>query len=490
MHVLSLLVLGCLMLLWAGLAVRAHAVRSRFAALGAGAHVLALLLFLPWLLHLKGQVASLQTSAPKWMTAATGFNLGSVFWYWYPFGRVGEPGKPPLPLFPILGVLSILVPLILAIAGNVKARDADRDRRSFELVAFSGLGVSLLFVILLWAIQRLGVASVFHAPRYPALTAAFWACGLAGLSGLAGERCRLKRLCIWGAIAPWLACAVLGQSWVPRIETRGGLRTELSRLATAPPGKPLYVMPSELIPFYRRSLAGYRVQRIEDLPCGLVGVDEGWVLNLNPWRIYDRTRDLIVQRLLAGGTLAGAVQHVAFPAASPDYELYHLRSVRQDRAAALCSQGIQPAGRLIPRQAVSVALPEEQRYADGWSFPEVNAERVVYRWAAAPAVTVRFDHPLPPGDYVIHYHGYRSAQPQSVVGMTLSFDGASHAVQQPAGEISLQWTVHMEKETRHPRLRVEHPTWAPASSGSADRRTLASAFVVAWIERRPHLTGS
>ena len=478
-QVLSVLVLGCLMLLWAVLTIRAHALRSRFAALGAAAHLLTLLMFFPWLLNLKGQVASLQTSAPTWMTPATWFNLGSVFWYWYPFGRIGEPGKPLLPFFPLLGVLSILIPLAMASVGIFKIRDPGRHRQDLEIVAFSGLGVSLLFVILLWTLKRLALAPVFHAPRYPALTAALWASGLAGLAGLAGERCRLRGLCAWGAIAPWLACAVLGQASVPRVETRGGLQAELSQLAASPPGKPLYVMPSELIPFYRRSLAGYRVQRIEDLACGLRGSEEAWVLNLNPWRIFDRTRDLIAQKILSTGTLAGTVQRVSFPATAPLYELYHLSAVHQDTAAALCRQGIQPAGRGVPRQAVSSAFPEEQRFTDGWSYPEVNAERVVYRWAAAPAVTVRFDRPLPAGDYILHYHGYRSAQPKDVVEMTFRYGGRSQTVLQPQGEISLQLPVHLESGTRHPVLTVEHPTWKP---GSGDTRTLGSALLVAWIE--------
>ena len=490
-HVLSLLVLACLALLWFGLVVRAHAWRSRFAGLGAGAHALAFLLFLPWLLNLRGQVASLQTSAPTWMTPATWFNFGSVFWYWYPFGRVGEPTRPPLPLFPVLGVLSILIPVLLAI-GTFKVPDAGGHRRTLGLVAFSGLGVSLLFVILLWTMQRSGVASIFHAPRYPALTAALWASGLAGLAGLAGARRRLRGLCIGGAIAPWLACAVLGQGIVPSVETRGGLRAELSQLAGIPsPGTPVYVMPSELIPFYRGSLSEYRVRRIEDLPCGLAGAEEAWVLNLNPWRLFDRARDLIAQKLLAGEALADTAQRFSFPQALPLYELYHLRSIRRDAAALLCSQGLQPAERPVPPNAVAAAFPEEQRYTDGWSYPEVTAERGIYRWAAAPAVAVRFDRSLPPGDYILHFKGYRAAQPQDVVDMVFSFGGTSRTVKQPEGEISLEMTVHLEDGVRHPRLIVQHPTWKPAPSGSADTRTLASAFQLAWIEKqRADLTGS
>lgn len=480
-HLLSLLVLGGLALLWLVLLVRSRAWTSGFARFGAASQLAALLLFLPWLVQLKRQITGLQASAPTWMTPPTGFNLASVFWWWYPFGRVGDAHHFPTLLLPGLGMLSVLLPLAAAIGGRAQPpRVEERQARLLGVLAYGGIGVSLVLVILLWAIQRLGVASVFYTPRYPALSAALWAGGLVGLAGIAGARTRRPGLVLWGLLLPWIACAAIGQGWGLATDSQGGLDAALAQAAQKPPpGAPLYAMPSELAPFYQRTLARYRVRRVEDLPCGLAGAPEGWVLSLSPWRVFDRPRDLIVQRLLAGDALAGSVQRLAI---ARDYALYHLGSVRRDAAAALCRQGIQPTGRLIPPQAVSVALPEEQRYTDGWSYPEVSGEGGVYRWAATPAVTVRFDRPLPAGDYVLHYKGYRSPQPEDPARMALDFGGSSHGVTQPAGEISLELTLHLGKPMRHPLLVVHHPLWSPATSGSSDTRKLASALSLAWFE--------
>jgi hypothetical protein len=480
-HLLSLLILACLALLWLILLVRARAWTSGFARFGAVAQLAALLLFLPWLAQLKRQVAGLQASAPTWMTPPTGLNLSSVFWWWYPFGRVGDPHQFPTLLFPVLGVLSVLLPLSAAVGGRLQPQRAEEPHtRMLGLLAYGGLGVSFVFVILLWEIQRLGVASVFYAPRYPALSAALWGGGLVGLAGLAGARTRRPGFSLWGLLIPWITCSLIGQWWAVSSESQGGLDAALARQAQKPPpGTPLYAMPSELAPFYRRTLSQYRVRRIEDLPCGLASASEAWVLNLSPWRVFDRPRDLIVQRLLAGDALAGAVQRFAI---ARDYDLHHLSAVHQDAAAALCRRGIQPTGRLIPPQAASVALPEEQRYTDGWSYPEVSGEGGVYRWAATPTVTVRFGRALPAGDYVLHYEGYRSPHPEDPARMAFDFDGSSHAVTQPAGGISLQLNLHLEKPVRHPLLVVHHPLWSPAAAGSSDTRKLASALSFAWFE--------
>jgi hypothetical protein len=475
-HLLSLLVLGCLALLWLVLLVRSRAWTSGFARFGAAAQLAALLLFLPWLAQIQRQVAGLRASAPAWMTPPTGLNLSSVFWWWYPFGRVGDPHHVPALLLPALGALSVLLPLAAA-AGGRSRRPQERQARLLGALAYGGLGISFLFVLLLWEIQRLGVASVFYAPRYPALSAALWAGGLVGLAGAHGRRPGIN---LWGFLLPWIACSVIGQWWGLSGEAHGGLEAALAREARKPPpGAPLYAMPSELAPFYRKTLARYQVRRIEDLPCGLAGASEGWVLSLSPWRVFDRPRDLIVQRLLAGDTLAGSVQRLSI---ARDYALYHLGSVRQDAAADLCREGLQPTGRLIPPRAVTVALPEEQRYTDGWSYPEVSAERRLYRWASRASVAVRFDRPLPAGDYVVHYQGYRSALPRDPAAMAFRFGDASQTAMRPQGEVLLQFRAHLSGSMRHPVLVVEHPLWSPAASGSPDSRSLASAFFLAWVE--------
>jgi hypothetical protein len=506
MHLLAAVAVAMLALLWLILCVdrlldptaRRRAWRTRFALLGAAAHAVAGVAFLPWLMELRGQLGSLRASSPRWMTAADGFNLASVFWYWLPFGRVGMPRHPPGMLFPVLGALTLLVPLVaLAVAWRKGwPTEADRpSRRCLGLLAAAGLGLPLAFVATLWCVQRAGIASVFHAPRYPALASAIWAAGLFGLAARAGLAFPRRTLATALLLLPWLASAALGQWWAWRLEGEGGLAAGLARLAEqaqagdasvagAPPaGAVVYVMPSELMPFQATALARFRARPVEELPCGLRDVDEAWLLNLSrPWGLFDRMRDLVARRAVTSPAIVASIERTRFPPGSEDYELSRLRGVSHERAGALCDAGLSPL-REIPADAVAVALPEAQRYTDGWSYPEVNADRVAYRWSSAPEARVRFDRPLLPGEYVVRFVGYRTQLPLDPAPVAFSFGGATETTWRPAGEISLSLEVRLERGMRRPLLVVRHPTWRPVGS-SGDARTLGAALLFAWVERR------
>lgn len=489
MHLLALVVLGLLAVLWLGLVARSRAWRTRFAILGAGAHAFAGLAYLPWLLELRGQLGSLRASSPRWMTAASGFNLGSVFWYWLPFGRVGVPRHPPSALFPLLGVLTMLVPLAaLGVARRREGGGADGDgiaRRRLGLLAAAGLALPVAFVATLWCVQRAGIASVFHAPRYPALASALWAAGLFGFAARASLAWPRRALVTFLLLVPWLASAGLGQWWAWRLERQGGLAAGLEQLADAPgAGDVVYVMPSELMPFQRTGLARYRARPVEELPCGLRGVGGAWLLNLSrPWGLFDRMRDLVARRAVGDPALVASVERTRFPAPSEEYELYRLRGLRRDAAAALCAAGLSPR-REVPADAVAVALPEAQRYTDGWSYPEVNEDLVAYRWASTQEARLRFDRPLLPGDYVVQLLGYRTRLPLDPAPFTLALGGVTETTMQPAGEIAASLEVHLEDGMREPVLVVSHPTWRPPPGSSGDTRTLGSALLLAWVERR------
>jgi hypothetical protein len=194
-------------------------------------------------------------------------------------------------------------------------------------------------------------------------------------------------------------------------------------------------------------------------------------------------RDLVARRAVSDPSLIASVERTRFPTRSEEYELYRLRGVRGEAAAALCAAGLAPV-REVPADAVAVAVPEQQRYTDGWSYPEVNDDRIAYRWASAREVHIRFDRPLLPGDYVVRFLGYRTRLPLDPAPFTLALDGVTETTMQPAGEIAASLEVHLEDGMREPVLVVTHPTWRPPAGSSGDTRTLGSALLLAWVERR------
>jgi hypothetical protein len=542
-HLLAAPVCVLLGLAWLLLALAIRRRCPSFLYLGGLAHLLAGLSFLPWLLHLRAEVESLRESAVGWMTPATVPNLLAVFAYWYPFGRIAGPDQPGWQLFDSLGALSLLAPLAAALwAARARPRQdfqpaaaasgehlppGDRrppgdgrppeghglpgDSRPLLVLALCGFGVSLLFVGLLWALQRLGLMTVFFAPRYPALTAAPWAAGVAALSAWAVERAGWPRARVWFLLLPWLACAGLGQLWAIRAEQSGGLRAMRQRFSPLlpPGGSRLYVLPADLLPFFRRTFGRFDLRPIEELPCALrkaAPATAATVLDLNFWHVLDHPQDLVARRVIAGaasggpgagaagapdgagGELAGTVERATFPDWRADFGVYRLSSIAPARAVELCARGFQPAGWDDPPRALASALAEDQKYARGWSFPELGPDLRLRRWASRPIAEVLFDRPLAPGRYQLHYSGYRAGFPEKIAHMELRLEGdpAAHAFDVPEGPIEILLGFTLARTARCPLLRVTHPMWTPrAATGSSDARHLASLFSHAWIEASP-----
>src|SRR4029079_182551 len=110
-----------------------------FLAGGALAQSLVALAFLPWLLHLRAEVASLDKSAPTWMTPADWTNGALVFRYFFPFGPVDLPDAAPWRPATALGLLTSLLPLAFAAVAALRLRGPS-DGTALRL-GLAGLGV-------------------------------------------------------------------------------------------------------------------------------------------------------------------------------------------------------------------------------------------------------------------------------------------------------------------------------------------------------------
>jgi hypothetical protein len=480
-HLLSALVFALLCVLFALLAFRRRTLE--FAGFGALALGSAALSFLPWSLKVLAGVGSLKASAVTWMTPATVGHLLEVFWYWYPFGRVGGPGTRWLG---VLGVASVVVPVAAAVAVAQRRRGANPMLR---ILAVAGFAAAIAFVSCLWLLQRFGVMTVFYAPRYPALTAALWAAALAALAGWTTERAGWPRAAAWLLLTPWLLAAIGGQVWAILAERQGGLRAMRARFAAylPAPGADLYVMPAELIPFFRQTFEGFRLQPAEAMPCDLGRRAEATLLDLNFWHVLDRPRDLIAREILETGSLAAVREAAAFPDWRRDYAVYRLRGIDRAAAAALCRRGLGPAPRPIPLSAAAVALPENQEYRRGWSFPEVGPDLAIRRWANRRTSEILFDRSVPAGAYDLHLKGYNPPYPSvpAVIGVSLPGETAAADRRLPEGEFTLDLPLSLRADHEPISVLLTRATWSPRSAtGSQDTRVLTVLFEYAWLERR------
>lgn len=482
-HLLAAIVLAWLSLLWAALFGRREHWRKPFLTAALVGHLTPILAYLPWLLRLKEQLAFLDRSQPEWMTPPTLANLGWVFTFWYPFGRLGDPlalenrGLVPL------GIVAVLAPVAVALLAAL----APAARLTVRPAAL-GLGTSLLFVGTLWTLHRLGVSYTFHGPRYPLLAANLFAAGL--VFAILAATSRFKRRRPWAIlfVLPWLLSSALGQGLLAAREARWGLANVLSEINTLLPAKGdrLYVMPSELIPYYRRSLREFEARRIEELPCEARG--EAVVLDVNFWKNVDRPRDHLVRYLIEKSLLAGTVSQRKFPESQKDYVIYRLDGLDEVRLRELCANGLSSRFARELAGAASAALAENQHNTTFWSFVETGAQLEMSRWSISPMAPVIFDRPLAAGNYVLHVMGYREPYPLDPQPMTFKLRGSELAetVSVGSGSFDLEFPLRLERSLRRPVLLVEHDLWSPAEvSGSKDARKLSFLLYAAWFEAAP-----
>jgi hypothetical protein len=453
---------------------------------GVGAALGALAVSLPWLLRAANQAAALRATHPVWMTPTSVRNLGSVFLYWFPFGRLTGPANPPLPGLALLGVATLIAPAVV-LAESLRHRSREESLSAASALAGLGLSAASGFTCFLWLAARFEFAPVFHGPRYPLLAAGLWAAGLVGASFRGVQASQGSKLVGWLALCPWLLAAGLGQVLLGLDEPRWGLAGERQAVAVAA-AEPTFAFPSELIPFFRQTLAPLRLRRIEDLPCAAKAEAAVSIIGLNPWPAVDRLRDRLVARAIASGSLAGSHEALRLPVGHPFVVIHRLTTLNRSSLSALCERGWTPKRPHVPRDAVAVALPEDQAGSDGWSYLEIGPDLSVGRWGSAAAGRLRFKGEVLPGRYVLHLAGERLAQPAPSVEISFRLDGRAEA---PAvvlgnGPMEIELPMLVERRLRNPSLTIRHPTWSPAAAlGTSDTRTLTFFFYIAWLQPAP-----
>lgn len=478
-HLLAAPAVALLTLSWAVLVWRApRAARPRASAAGLLAHAGAWLLFLPWLLRVPAQMAQLQRAAPDWMTPASLENLAKVFAWWLPLGRISPPAPAAEPWLLLLGGLACALP----IAVGLRARSAPPVREAARTLALLALPAATGSVLLYWLLARLGIAATFHGPRYPMIVAGLFAAGLVGAALHGTRRARTAAL----VLAPWLISAVIGHTLALRQEAApGGLtafRPQVDELAADLERGTLYISPSELAPFVRRTFPELELRPVEDLVCS--SPRRALVLDVNPWTNLDRARDVVLRRVIKTGRLAPRVERRDWVDLQTSATLYRLDDIDAVVARSLCETGLSPRS-AIPADAVSSARPEDQLAGDGWSYLELDDDLRARRWARVPGARLLFDRRVPAGGYVLHIVGVRLPYPEEVV--VVGVDSADRALDVetplPPGPFELTLPMTLER-SRRPVLRLRHPVWSPAeATGSNDRRQLSILFEGAWLAK-------
>lgn len=467
--------------------------RSRPLLLGGFiANATAVLLFSPWLFQLRHQLGYLAETRTDWMTPADFSNWHRVYLSWYPFNRHGVHYATP-PAFLLVSSLLLLVPVFLWLATWPLRGSRKTPLTPGQTFAVVGLLISLSFVSTLWLLAWFDVVRVFHGPRYPVIMLPIWLYSMVGLTLIATRRLKIRGLHPILPLIPLILIGLGGQVHTVIYNQKSGrsgqLRHQAVRDLLPPHGATIHVSPSILIPYMAPSFRGYTLAEIESIAGAGRDGSPIHVLVLSYWKFVQDPMSRHVHGF-AHSKLIGEFNEppVYIPYNDPHYSdlvLYTMNDPREAIIERILN---------IPRSlrgmdltsATAVALPEQQLHVDGFSTLEMLEEGEPFTWAVGGESLLRFDRPIPAGDYILHVLLMRHPHPEQEVDVHFQFDGEGFVAGRELGEgfHHLQLPMTLNRTHHLPTLRVTHPIWRPADifEGSQDDRELMFLLIGAAME--------
>lgn len=336
-HLLSIFILMNTCLIWIILSMTKGQKSKSFLWGGILAHVLTILIFLPWLLHLRSQINHLQKGALLWMTPRTLWNLIRVFILWYPYGRILiTPADFGLAYY-FLGALSVILPISAALQALKFPRQGKRDSRMIAIFGLACMGMAFVFALTLFVLHRFTGLQVFHGPRYPSLATPFWMAGLTSLSIWSAGRMKRSRLFAMLLILPLVFCNIMGQ-WISGWgESSGGIKQwkEIAKGFFPKPGGEIYMIPSTLIPYFQTGLKEFNVKPIEDISSIPLSQRDVYILDASVWVQLQSFQDKIILDRIQRGELSASTDILDKPGNMLGFRSYRLYDFKHEKAGGL-----------------------------------------------------------------------------------------------------------------------------------------------------------
>jgi uncharacterized membrane protein len=325
-HLLASFVLLYLGIIWVLLLILKRPKKKSFFYGGAAAQAFILLCFFPWFFRIKGQIMFLQQWIHPWMTIPTGWNLIKVFIVWLPYGWLLHPpgylGSVPY----IIGALSLIIPLAACLCAKKLSGEKDGENQLRRLMIFASWGIAVFFIMTLFTLHRFRGLQVFHGPRYPALVAPFWITGLVLLSLFAARRLKRSWKYSLFLLIPLFYCTFLGQRIMTLVEATRGLEywRIRARKYFPKPGEDLYVMPSNLIPYFKKGLKNFKVHPIEEIAAVPREQKDVFIFDANQCVILYSPKDLAILHNIKARKFSRDLDFLDIPPFTSDFQTYHL----------------------------------------------------------------------------------------------------------------------------------------------------------------------
>ncbi|MBI1290321.1 hypothetical protein GC173_03645 [bacterium] len=372
-HLLAAAAVGCLGLAWLIEASLHRGFRSPAFRDGLLAHLTAAVIYLPWLVRVPRQIAILGTWVPDWSQTTSLQDLLSVPVYWFFFTPVDLTEPDFARLAWIGGGVALALPLgATALALRKRQATSYRPGES-RLLLWGGvaLGLSLGFVLVLWALTSLGVASVFYRARYPMLLAPIWTVGLVLVAVWACRGKRHPHLAAMLLLLPWAGMNLIGQQMGDRaafeVPPKGEWAASFlpERGATKPR---VIAFPAALVPYNRKALAGFDVRPPAEFPAMAAEGSSVAVIDLWGWDRLRTMNEVLMVALVREGTGFERIEQFDRIPRWRSFAVYRLEGARKSWLEDRFPEGIlQPRDPFIPPDAVWSSQAASWTMSAGWS---------------------------------------------------------------------------------------------------------------------------
>lgn len=493
-HLLCGLVVFLLGLLWVAVVCKDRFQQRAFFILGAAAQLLIFLLVLPWLITLGNQLEYLQSAIQSWMTRFTADYLGYCFYVtvifaqksWVILGNENMMG-----LMVTLSIIALLLPwwgALMVLQRNVhhwlneKKQSLEPDFRS--TIFFMSFFLWAGFILITWYMTVYGIAQVFHANRYQAMTIgpALLFFGIAVLE--------LKRVARW---LPMVAATLLMQgfmfahfaTWLN--PNAGGLILDFAKAIDEkypPKGATIVVYPSEVIDVLPNPKGIYTFETVEQFLARKEIPKNTHFFDFPIWGFGAEKHNYLrgYLRLMVEQNRASSKND--YPNSKMVYYTVPTWS-EEDFENILTERSFQPYP-IVPSTAIRTVLAPDLPMTTRWLGITYDFYMNASQWGGRGDLPVPITPPLGPGKYTLHMIAIRIKDGETK-DLQIKFPWKTEIVTIPYSPVNpvVEFTVPQGQTLD--QILLNFPTVTPREvlQKTSDPRHLSICYNGSWIEPVP-----
>lgn len=249
-------------------------------------------------------------------------------------------------------------------------------------------------------------------------------------------------------------------------------------------GKTAYYSPSNMTIYLESTFSHLTLRPLTDISLMDAPPEELIIVRDNNWRSLQAPTDRLVEAMLSNNLLSKKSEWIKIAQETdPIYSIYVLNEIDEAQFNRLKQAPVKKTN-LLYENAISVALPENQRLIDGFSELEISEDGTPYLWAQEEHSQWRFNRPVQSGNYLFKAQLFRHFDPESNPSIKFQFLGENNLYETKLTSDNNILSVPITIEQNHSSLvlSVEDLGWIPSQFINLGEENQVFLFHSAWLE--------